>query len=84
MSYLVKGLILFVANIVLLMLAPKLFPNANSAPLWYSITLIIIALLYAYFGSKTASVEKKKIVGILYFLLAFLTLFFLIMINAKY
>jgi hypothetical protein len=86
MTNLLSGLVVFIIHIVIIFITPKLpaIANANTAPWWYSALLGLITVLYIYFGYQTYKKENRRLAGGIFYILALITAFLIIMSNASY
>ena len=86
MTNLFGGLIVFLVHILIVFITPKLpaITNANTGPWWYSALLGLIIVMYIYFGYQTSKKEGRRLVGGIFYILALITAFLIIMSNASY
>ena len=86
MTYLIRGLIVFATQILIVVASSVMFPEIFDTFLkgWYSLSFGIIAILYFYFGHQTIKKEKHYLGGIMFFVLAIITFYILLIANAKY
>ena len=86
MTNLLSGLAVFIIHIVIIFISPKLpgVANTNTASWWYSVLLSLITVLYVYFGYQTFDKERRRLAGAIFFILALITAFTILMSNATY
>ncbi len=86
MTNLYSGLVVFIIHIGIIFITPKLpvIASANTTPWWYSALLGLITVLYVYFGYQTSKRENQKLAGGIFYLLALITGFLILMSNASY
>jgi uncharacterized membrane protein len=84
MKNLLSGLVVFIAHIGIIFFSTKIIQDVNVAPLWLSVLFGLITIFYIYFGYQTSKKENHGLAGGIFYILALITAFLIIMLNATY
>lgn len=83
MKNLYSGFVVFIIHFGFILgfvfIAPKLTVTENTIKLWFSVISGLITILYIYFGSQTIKKENHYLAGVLFYILALITLFLIYM-----